>query len=402
MEGASDVMVGAAGAAKGMMVGAAGAAKGAMMGAAGAAKGAAKVSLAPSEYVSNLIRQSSLSLALGVFLGSALTSGIAFGLAAAWVANRKVLLRLQSKAVEIASEARDQVLSTREGQALQRVLLAAPAAVASLAPTDDTGEGADASTSSRGTGAGAGASAGAGGLAATTTSHVKTLLLVRAAESAADAAAHQGATDAFPRDPPLSARGRQQAAEAKEALMTALATAELGRGGVGGWLLASSPLTRALETAAGMCESTASVSRRAVVAELRAFLIDCDDSGTPRSELERRWPALRPALSELPEIWWSTKLSSTPAEPPGRAEQPEATRGVGRARRDQRTDAFLAWVARQPESKVVVVAHRPLLQLLTAHLGLGCPIGGEGWGFPNAGVLPAVNVDLAAYAPAVL
>ena len=73
--------------------------------------------------VREAMRQASVSLTLGVFIGSALTSGICVGIAAAWLANEKVLRRLRVKAVEAFSQAREAALSTREGQALQRVLL---------------------------------------------------------------------------------------------------------------------------------------------------------------------------------------------------------------------------------------------------------------------------------------
>eukprot|EP00316_Scyphosphaera_apsteinii_P020857 CAMPEP_0119317334 /NCGR_PEP_ID=MMETSP1333-20130426/42816_1 /TAXON_ID=418940 /ORGANISM="Scyphosphaera apsteinii, Strain RCC1455" /LENGTH=351 /DNA_ID=CAMNT_0007323235 /DNA_START=20 /DNA_END=1075 /DNA_ORIENTATION=+ len=77
----------------------------------------------PADFVSQTIRQASVSLTLGVFIGSALTSGIVFGIAAAWLANERVFIRLRSKALETFSAARDAVLSTREGQVLQRALL---------------------------------------------------------------------------------------------------------------------------------------------------------------------------------------------------------------------------------------------------------------------------------------
>jgi len=57
----------------------------------------------PSNLISEAIKQAGLSVTLGCFIGSALTSGIAFGVATAWVANREVLRRLFSGALEILS-----------------------------------------------------------------------------------------------------------------------------------------------------------------------------------------------------------------------------------------------------------------------------------------------------------
>ena len=80
------------------------------------------------------IKQMSFSLTLGVFLGAALTTGAACGIAAFWLANEKVVRRLRGHALQIVSSARDAALGTREGQALSRALLAAPGAAPVAAP----------------------------------------------------------------------------------------------------------------------------------------------------------------------------------------------------------------------------------------------------------------------------
>ena len=74
------------------------------------------------------IKQMSFSLTLGVFLGAALTTGAAAGLAAFWLANEKVMRRIRGHALQLVSTARDAALGTREGQALSRALLSAPSA----------------------------------------------------------------------------------------------------------------------------------------------------------------------------------------------------------------------------------------------------------------------------------
>ena len=81
------------------------------------------LSLSPSEYVAQAVRTAGVTLTLGVFVGSALTSGIAVGIAAAVLANERVLRRLRVKAVEALTAARDAALSTQEGKALQRAVL---------------------------------------------------------------------------------------------------------------------------------------------------------------------------------------------------------------------------------------------------------------------------------------
>ena len=87
------------------------------------------VSLSPSEYMASVLKSASVSLTVGVFLGSALTTGIVVGVAAAWIANEKVLKRLKANALSMLTSARDAALSTREGKALHQTLLALPGAV---------------------------------------------------------------------------------------------------------------------------------------------------------------------------------------------------------------------------------------------------------------------------------
>jgi len=78
---------------------------------------------AASEYLSRALRQASISLTLGVFLGAALTTGAAFGLAAAYIANDRVIHKLRKATVAVIKTARDTALNTREGQALANAVL---------------------------------------------------------------------------------------------------------------------------------------------------------------------------------------------------------------------------------------------------------------------------------------
>jgi len=228
----------------------------------------------------------------------------------------------------------------------------------------------------------------------------KTLVFIRHAESEGNVAYENGTLHASPRDASLSANGWQQAEEAVSILAARLAAADaITNDGLGnGWLLASSPLTRALQTAERIWPPKVPVGRRAVAPELREFLIDRDDIGTPRSKLEEVWPSLRQAFQEagLAEVWWSVP-QGTEAQPPEHATPgvdgyercPDGKmRIVDQAHVDARVDSAIEWLARQPEAKVAVVAHGALLGMVTAKLGLGW------WGFPNCGVLLANDVDL--------
>ena len=82
-----------------------------------------RAALSPKDYVAQAIRQAGMSVTLGVFIGSALTSGIAVGLVTAYYANERVFGRLRAMLFETVSAARDAALTTREGKALQRALL---------------------------------------------------------------------------------------------------------------------------------------------------------------------------------------------------------------------------------------------------------------------------------------
>ena len=67
--------------------------------------------------------QASFSLTVGVFLGAALTSGFTCGILAFYFANENVVRRLRVAAKDLATTARDAVLSTEEGQAIKLAVL---------------------------------------------------------------------------------------------------------------------------------------------------------------------------------------------------------------------------------------------------------------------------------------
>ena len=97
----------------------------AMVGAAGDGGGAwwgpgSSLARMPQELVYSTLRQMSVSLGLGVFIGAATVTGCAVGVAAAYVANEAVLRRLRQRAEHWLGEAREAALRTREGKALAK------------------------------------------------------------------------------------------------------------------------------------------------------------------------------------------------------------------------------------------------------------------------------------------
>jgi len=211
-----------------------------------------------------------------------------------------------------------------------------------------------------------------------------TVMFIRHAESMGNLAQERGAADESPTDAPISPLGHEQCASAQP-----LVALQLDRAGSKGWLLASSPLTRAIETAEEVWPPQAvPPSRRGVAAELREYLIDCDDIGTPRSKLQALWPTLAPAMADLDEVWWSLPAGAT--SPPDSVyggedgwcrNTPDAhPEIVDQAHVIKRAAAGLEWICAQPESKVAVVAHGALLKQMIGRLGVHAR-------FPNCGVL---------------
>ena len=86
----------------------------------------------PSEFLARSVRQSSVSFTIGVFVGAAITTGVAVGAVIAWAANDKVLRQLTARATGMITSARDAALSSREGQVITRALLRAGRSTFSL------------------------------------------------------------------------------------------------------------------------------------------------------------------------------------------------------------------------------------------------------------------------------
>jgi broad specificity phosphatase PhoE len=118
---------------------------------------------------------------------------------------------------------------------------------------------------------------------------VRDLILVRHGQSEWNAAYTRTRIDPNIPDPPLTAEGRRQAADAA----ASLAELRIER-------LLTSPYARALETAEIIAARLqVPVVVEPLVRERAAFSCDI---GTPRSRLAARWPLLR--FDHVDEIWW--------------------------------------------------------------------------------------------------
>ncbi|MGD9509888.1 MAG: histidine phosphatase family protein [Geminicoccaceae bacterium] len=123
-------------------------------------------------------------------------------------------------------------------------------------------------------------------------------LLIRHAESAWNEHFSASRIDVGLPDPPLTARGRQQASAAAERLR-----------GAGVVRLLASPYRRTLETASIVAAALdLPITIDPIVRERCAF--SCDQGSSP-AELARDWPQLD--FSGLGEIWWGGAIESLPS-----------------------------------------------------------------------------------------
>lgn len=158
----------------------------------------------------------------------------------------------------------------------------------------------------------------------------KELLLVRHAEAQHNAS---WSSHASTRDPELTERGVEQARLLGNHPRVARRD-----------LLVVSPMRRAIETAVAAFGETPSCHTRVVISPLHtercAKRAAACNSGSPKSELVARFPFMRAweGFDELAEAWTPTVESD-------------------RAWKTERVPAFLNWIERQPEDKVVVIGH---------------------------------------------
>lgn len=202
----------------------------------------------------------------------------------------------------------------------------------------------------------------------------KTIIFVRHGESEYNKAMRATGKDPFLRDAPLTDTGRTQAEEAQGVLQKL--QEEVGSDG---WLLLSSPLQRALDTAAGLWPSRffapARAERLEVWPELREVITGCDDLGSTPQRLLEKYPHLQ-QLNLLPEVWWTvpTAYQDLPADGDAMKDaymdDRDAFEEADEAVFDSRVELLIAKLAAVPESKLVVVAHCDLIGQLTKKMGL--------------------------------
>lgn len=143
------------------------------------------------------------------------------------------------------------------------------------------------------------------------------------------------------RDPQLTPKGMWQARRCQglEALTNE------------SYLLVVSPLRRCIETAFGLPLSVGAQPRVVVTAKHRERWSDSCDEGTSREDLQKLYPWLE-GWAEWDSdtdsrVWWDTDWTDWKKE---------------------RVPVFLAWLRRQPESRILVVGHGSFTQ------GMGLPL----------------------------
>jgi len=165
------------------------------------------------------------------------------------------------------------------------------------------------------------------------------MILVRHGQSEFNVVFSVTRVDPGIRDPRLTAEGRRQAEAVAESLE-----------GHGILRLIASPYSRALETAEIMARRLrVSVAVDPIVGERAAFTCDI---GTPRAELEARWPHL--SLDHLEDQWWPT------------LEESEAQLGDRCARFRARMTGHADWRA------VAVITHWGFIRGLTGLTVTNC------------------------------
>ncbi|CAE7689011.1 HCN4 [Symbiodinium necroappetens] len=203
----------------------------------------------------------------------------------------------------------------------------------------------------------------------------KTIIFVRHGESEYNKAMRETGEDPLLRDAKLTERGRAQAAGARPQLQELFE--EIGSSA--GWLLLSSPLRRALDTAAGIWPEAfqaAEGTRFEIWPELREVVTGCDDLGSTPKQLQFAFPHLHAQLGSLPEVWWTIPPAYQDVPLDGDdlrnayQKDPDAFEAADEAIFAGRVAQLLEKLASVKEDRIVVVAHCDLIGELTEQMGL--------------------------------
>jgi glucosyl-3-phosphoglycerate phosphatase len=179
----------------------------------------------------------------------------------------------------------------------------------------------------------------------------KTILCIRHGESTFNAMASGGRVDPLHYDAPLSELGRQQVQRAREVLRTM----EID-------LVVTTPLTRALQTTAGLFADHPSSPPILVESLHRERLENSCDVGRSPALLSREFPSF--ALDHLPEVWWHHHDS-----PDERGVCVEPVELV-----QSRAEAFRRFLLQRPERVIAVVGHGTFFHILLGQPLANCQI----------------------------
>lgn len=211
---------------------------------------------------------------------------------------------------------------------------------------------------------------------------VKTLIFVRHGQSEYNKAISETGKDPMIRDAPLTALGRSQADTARSTLASLRSQVE-AKAGDKRWVVLSSPLRRALDTAHGVWPEALSPSTAAgchsrveIWPEIREVITGCDDIGTGAQALASEYPHLAPQLAALPDVWWSVPDECRRLPSDGEAmraaymENETAFEDADESVLGERLEAAIMRLGQVPEALIVIVAHCDLIAKLTRRLGL--------------------------------
>jgi len=179
----------------------------------------------------------------------------------------------------------------------------------------------------------------------------KAILCIRHGESTFNAVAPSCGVDPLHYDAPLSEVGRQQVRRARELLRDTAID-----------LVITTPLTRALQTTAGLFADHPSSPPIIVESLHRERVENSCDVGRSPALLSRAFPSF--AFDHLPEIWWHDH-----GKPDERGVCIEPAELV-----QARTREFRRFLLQRPERLIAVVGHGTFFLMLTGQALANCEV----------------------------
>lgn len=180
---------------------------------------------------------------------------------------------------------------------------------------------------------------------------VKTILCIRHGESTFNAATSDSGVDPLHYDAPLSELGLKQLQGVRERLQ-----------GMEIELVITTPLTRALQTAAGLFADHPRAPPILVEPLHRERVENSCDVGRSPALLAREFPSF--ALDHLPDVWWHSHDS-----PDERGVCVEPVELV-----HSRAEAFKRFLLQRPERLIAVVGHGTFFRILIGRPLANCEI----------------------------